>query len=294
MADRPRDPAEDGSAGRDAGDYTSQLPRPVDPWATRAGGPADQAGESTGQSDQPPGRPGTPGGDPGATVADQGGHPGSTAPDLPADSAAGGAREPAWSGRAGVPVRPAAGGGGTGDWPGPGGGTEGGGRPWWLPILIGVLVLLLVALVGLVIWWASTLDDSTDPGGPTPTAAPTATVPTSQPETEQPEPTEEQPEPTEEQTSEAPLVVVPTLTGLSLADARAELDERDLVYRLEQRGSDQPAGTVLETDPPAGTEVPPGTEILLVIAATNTEPTGPADPTGAAEPTGEPGDGDED
>ncbi|MFV2083961.1 PASTA domain-containing protein [Micromonospora sp. LOL_021] len=263
MADRPRDPAQDGSAGRDAGDYTSQLPRPVDPWATRAGGPGDQAGEPTGGSDQPAG------------------------------SAAGGAREPAWSGRAGVPVRPATGGGGTGDWPGPGG-SEGGGRPWWLPILIGVLALLLVALVGLVIWWASTLDDSTDPGGPTPTAAPTATVPTAQPETEQPEPTEEQPEPTEEQTTEAPVVVVPTLTGLPLADARAELDERDLVYRLEQRGSDQPAGTVLETDPPAGTEVPPGTEILLVIAATNTEPTGPAEPTGAAEPTGDPGDGDED
>lgn len=290
MADRPRDPAEDGSAGRDAGDYTSQLPRPVDPWATRVGGPGDQTGEPAGGSDQPPGRYATPGGDQGATVADQGGQPGSTAPDLPAGSA-GGSREPAWSGRAGVPVRPAAGGGGTGDWPGPGG-TEGNGRPWWLPILIGVLVLLLVALVGLVIWWASTLDDSTDPAEPTPTAAPTATVPTTQPETEQP-PTE-QPEPTEEQTTEAPLVVVPPLVGLPLADARAELDARDLVYRLEQRSSDQPAGTVLETDPPAGDEVPPGTEILLVIAASNSEPTEPGEPTAPGEPTGEPGDGDED
>ena len=300
MADRPRDPVEpveDGSARREVGDYTSQLPRPVDPWATRAGqptGPAQQPGDAT--SAQQPG---------GATAAQPTGpaqQPGGATSHYPTSptSPTSGSREPAWSGRAGVPVRPS---GGAGDGPSGWSGqpaAEGwdrpappgrDGRPWWLPILIGVLVLLLVVLVGALVWWASTLSDQQTPDddAPDPNPAPTATaaVPT-QPQPDQPETGEpEAPEPTAVQPTEA-TVAVPQLAGLPEAQARAKLDDLDLVYRLELRQSDQPAGTVIETNPSAGTPVPPGAEILLVVADSSSGPS--PEPTVSPSPTGEPTD----
>ncbi|WP_326550620.1 PASTA domain-containing protein [Micromonospora sp. NBC_01813] len=298
MADRPKDPLDDGSARREVGDYTSQLPRPVDPWGTRAGqptGPEQPPVDPT--SAQPPG--GAPPAQPTAPVSP----PGGATSQYPT-SETGGPREPAWSGRAGVPVRPSGGGGGgSGGWsgqpeaegwdrPGQPGTT---GRPWWLPILIGVLVLLLVALVGVLIWWASSLGDQQNPDDDAPDRdpVPTASAAPTQPQTDQPETDEPPaPEPTEEQPTEATTVPVPQLTGLSEAQARSALDDLDLVYRLQLQPSDQPAGTVIETDPPAGTQVEPGTEILLVVADAGSGQS--PEPTDSAEPTGEPTDGDDD
>ncbi|MFV2021829.1 PASTA domain-containing protein [Micromonospora sp. LOL_023] len=294
MADRPKDPLDDGSARREVGDYTSQLPRPVDPWGTHAGQPTGP--------EQPPLNPTSTQPPVDASPARP------TAPVPPAGGATsqyptnetGGSREPAWSGRAGVPVRPSDG-GGSGGWSGQPGAEGWGrpgqpgqtGRPWWLPILIGVLVLLLVALVGVLIWWASTLGDQQNPDAPDRDPVPTASAAPTQPQTDQPETGEPPaPEPTEEQPTEATTVPVPQIVGLSEAQARAALDDLDLVYRLELRRSDQPPGTVIETVPSAGTQVQPGTEILLVVAdaGSGQQP----EPTESPEPTGEPTDEDDD
>ncbi|MDG4762987.1 PASTA domain-containing protein [Solwaraspora sp. WMMD406] len=298
MADTPKDPFENGSTGRDAGDYTSQLPRPVDPWATRAGDRpadgddptmADPAGPGTTRPDQTSGHR-TPSGQGQPTApmppGDHGGPVGSTGSAGPVGPVGpvGPDREPAWSGRAGVPVRPAAADEpAPPEWPGPGGGP--GARPWWTPILIGVLVLVLVVLLGLLVWWLNGLgDDATEPENP-PTVAPTATLAPTQEATEA---ETDAPEPTPEQTTAAPVVAVPDLIGLTERQARAELDALGLVYRLELRDSDQPPGTVIDTDPSADSEVPPGSEVLLVISAADSEPSPepePTDPQPSAEPT---------
>ncbi|MDG4794778.1 PASTA domain-containing protein [Micromonospora sp. WMMD1082] len=190
----------------------------------------------------------------------------------------------AWSGRAEVPsVRPGA-------EREPSGGEwyadEQPGRPWWLPILWGVLLLLLLGLLGVGIWLArQALDEG---GSPPASPQPTRQTPTA---TASPSPTTRSPSPPPT-TSAAPAEVpVPPLVGLPEAAARALLDGLDLDYAVEYRPSDQPAGTVIATDPGAGELVAAGDEIRLVVAAaspspsvTTGEPT--TEPTATASPTG--------
>ncbi|WBB93619.1 PASTA domain-containing protein [Verrucosispora sp. WMMC514] len=190
----------------------------------------------------------------------------------------------AWSGRAEVPsLRPGvdrepAG----GDWYA----DDQPGRPWWLPILWGVLLLLLLALIGGGFWLASQGLDDEGPGSESP--SPTTQAP---PTTASPSPTTASPSaaPT---TSAAPAQVpVPPLVGLPEAAARAALDGLDLDYEVEYRPSDQPEGTVIATDPEAGELVAAGDEVRLVVAEaspspppTTGEPT--TEPTATASPTG--------
>ncbi|MFF5214068.1 PASTA domain-containing protein [Micromonospora sp. NPDC000442] len=190
----------------------------------------------------------------------------------------------AWSGRAEVPsVRPGvdrelAG----GDWYA----DEQPGRPWWLPILWGVLLLLLLGLIGGGFWLARQgLDDD----GPAPESpSPTTQAP---PPTASPSPTTASPSPAPT-TSAAPVEVpVPPLVGLPEAAARAALDGLDLDYRVEYRPSGQPEGTVIATDPEAGELVEAGDEVRLVVAAASPSPSPTTDepttePTATASPTG--------
>ncbi|MBQ1023145.1 PASTA domain-containing protein [Micromonospora sp. C95] len=191
----------------------------------------------------------------------------------------------AWSGRAEVPsVRPGvdrqpAG----GDWYA----DEQPGRPWWLPILWGVLLLLLLALIGGGFWLARQGLDGDGPASESP--SPTTQAP---PTTASPSPTTASPSPPPT-TSAAPAEVpVPPLVGLPEAAARAALDGLDLDYEVEYRPSDQPEGTVIATDPEAGELVAAGDEVRLVVASaspspsppTTTEP--PTEPTATASPTG--------
>ncbi|MEV6691257.1 PASTA domain-containing protein [Micromonospora sp. NPDC051196] len=195
-----------------------------------------------------------------------------------------------WSGRAEVPpLRPgddrelAA-----GEWYG----DEQAGRRWWLPIVWGIVLLLLVGLLGVGLWLARQAVDEGGSAPPSPQPT-TSTAPTSVSASPTRSPSAA---PT---TSSAPAALpMPPLIGLSEEAARALLDQLDLEHQVEYRPSEQPAGTVIATDPAAGDPVESGDVVRLVVATaspspsttaptagpTTTEPT--ADPTVTSSPTG--------
>jgi len=179
-----------------------------------------------------------------------------------------GATSPAWTGRAEVrPPRPGrAGDFPSGDWdvvPPP---REPRGK-WWTPIVVGIAVLVLLALLGWGIWLilqASADDDETPaPAASASVAAPETTETTSRPPTTEPTTTPSTTEPT------GPAeVTIPALKGLSSAEARQALDRTGLAYRLRfVTSADAPAGTVIDSDPAEGQKVPSDTTVTLIIAA---------------------------
>jgi beta-lactam-binding protein with PASTA domain len=90
-------------------------------------------------------------------------------------------------------------------------------------------------------------------------------------------------------TTAVALVAVPPLAGLDESIARDILDDLGLGARTETRESNErPAGTVIETDPGAGEQVPVGEVITLIIA---TEPPPTAPPTTEPPATESPGTG---
>ncbi|RGC68888.1 PASTA domain protein [Micromonospora sp. MW-13] len=191
-----------------------------------------------------------------------------------------------WSGRAGVPPpRPA-------DYRDPAGedwyAEDQPGRRWWTPILLGVLALLLAGLLGAGLWLLASTDDSPGPGDTSsarPTTAPATTgAPTTEATTAGPSTT---PPSTTPPSTTRPAVPMPPLVGLSRATAELVLDQLGIEHRVEARESDQPAGTVLETDPGAGELVPAGEEVTLVVAAAPTPASSAAEPsaTRASSPT---------
>jgi len=176
-----------------------------------------------------------------------------------------GGGEQAWSGRAEVrPPRADQYDDTAADWS-----TERPSEPrgkWWMPILIGVIALILLALLGWGIYLiAQNQDDSSTPV-PTPTAppTPTATVATTAPPTTAPVPT----------TPATPQVVtVPALRGLSQDAAEQALSRRGLSTRLKYRNSTEaPPGTVIDSDPAEGQEVPPDSVVTLIIARAQPSP----------------------
>jgi PASTA domain len=184
------------------------------------------------------------------------------------------AQEAAWAGRATVrPPRSAEYGTTAADWdalPPPEEEPRG---KWWMPIVIGIVALLLLGLLG---WGIYLIVQNSDEGAGTPAPAPSVTAPATEPATTPPttrpttEPTTTPPttEPTET------AITVPALVGLSQQEAQQALDRRGLNYRLIFRTSDNaPAGTVIDSDPAEGQEVPPDTQVTLVIAtAATTDP----------------------
>ncbi|MEE6258555.1 PASTA domain-containing protein [Plantactinospora sonchi] len=190
-------------------------------------------------------------------------------------------REPAWAGRAEVPVRRAYDPGAPTptDWSYS---EEQDGRRWWLPILVGVIGLVLLAVL-LVAGWV--IVDSVRRGTPgPPTATPSAatsgatSAPTSAPPTTA--------APTTPSATPATAVSVPPLVGLPESAAIALLEQLGLTPELRFEPSDEPAGTVLATEPEEGAEVTPGDVVVLVIA--EPEPPTPPATTGAVPtaPTG--------
>lgn len=62
-------------------------------------------------------------------------------------------------------------------------------------------------------------------------------------------------------------VEVPATRMISLAEARASLDRRGFEYRIRyETDATQPPGVVLDSEPPEGMEVLPGTVVTLVVA----------------------------
>lgn len=180
----------------------------------------------------------------------------------------------AWAGRAGVPPPDAAvrGPAPTELVPPP----EDGGR-WWMPIVVGIVGLLLLAALITGIWLIYNAN-KVEPN-PTPTPSPTL-APTSAPATSAAPATTSAPPPTT-----APAGVrVPQLVGLTDQEAREALDGLGLSYRLVYRPAEGAPNTVIETDPAEGEVVPSGTEITLVIASPLT-PTEPLTPAPTVEPT---------
>jgi hypothetical protein len=144
---------------------------------------------------------------------------------------------------------------------------------WWMPILVGIIGLILVALLGWGVWLIIQAQDNSDqtpaPVPATSAAAPATTPPATAPTTEPPttEPTTTEPTQT--------AVTVPALRGLSQQDAIQALSRRGLSSRLRYMSSDDAnPGTVIDSDPEEGQEVPPDTTVTLIIAAPPTTASG--------------------
>jgi hypothetical protein len=142
---------------------------------------------------------------------------------------------------------------------------------WWLPILIGIIALVLLALLGWGIYLIAQHqgDDSTPPPAPTTAPAPTATVPTTAapttagPTTAAPATTAATPQ----------QVTVPALRGLSQDAAQRALSRRGLSARLKfQASTEAPPGTVIDSDPAEGQQVPPDSVVTLIIASASPSP----------------------
>lgn len=153
-------------------------------------------------------------------------------------------------------------------------------RRWWLPVVLGLVALVLLALLGTGLWLI--LRGSDDSGPVTPvTPALTASATPAEPSPSTPG----TPSPaltTPPSPTERAQVVVPRLVGLDSDTAQSTLDRLGLTTRLTSRPDPvaQP-GTVLEVDPAEGSVVPAGTRVTLVIASAPPSPAelSPALPT---------------
>ncbi len=102
--------------------------------------------------------------------------------------------------------------------------------------------------------------------GPEPTPSPTpAATPTPGPREPTPKPTAA---PTPKPTPKPTPVVVPDVKGMPEADAIVELDEADLKAGERTRKSNESieSGSVIKTDPAAGSSVQPNTKVDLVVS----------------------------
>ncbi len=142
---------------------------------------------------------------------------------------------------------------------------------WWLPIVIGIVGLVLLALLGWGIYLIAQHQGNDSTPAPAPTVAPTPTVaaPTTAPTTAAPTtaaaPTTTAPSPEE--------VGVPALRGLTQDAAQQALSSRGLSARLKFRATTEaPPGTVIDSDPAEGQDVPPGSVVTLFIASAGPSP----------------------
>jgi hypothetical protein len=138
---------------------------------------------------------------------------------------------------------------------------------WWMPILVGFIALVLLAALAFGIYLIVQNTGGGDAPAPVipttvatteaPTAPPT-TEPSSEPTTPSPTPSTSEPATTE--------ITVPALVGRSLTEAEAALTTMNLNWRVLYLDNKALPGTVIDSDPAEGQEVPPDTRITLVVA----------------------------
>jgi hypothetical protein len=244
----------------DKPDDATQIGPPVDPWHA-ADDDATQVG--------PPLRPSTP-----HDATRVAGAPVSGAPISGAPVSGGGAPrahgagpgtgpDPAkWTARAGVrppgspaSTRPAA-------WEEEGPAVDPyGGRSWFTPIAVALIVLILLAVLAVGGWL---IYRATQSGGPSdePSGEPTASTPavTSAPPTSAPA--------TSAPPTTAPaMVAVPEVIGDTEAEATAKFTVAGIRVEIVRRvTTDQPAGRVVATTPGPGAMVPVGSTVQVVVA----------------------------
>ncbi len=173
---------------------------------------------------------------------------------------------------------------------------------WWIPALV---IGLLLAAIGIVLWlFASDILGGREEASPTPTlvevpevigmrvrAAEEAIVqaglelgerieqPITDPATQRPGIVVDQdPAPFETVPEGTPVVLtvlvppeavtIPPVAGMSLEDARAALETLGfVVVGTREEPSEDPAGQVIGTDPPAGTPAPYGSEVTIIVSS---------------------------
>lgn len=137
-----------------------------------------------------------------------------------------------------------------------------------MPILLGVIALFLLAVLGFGVWLIVQASQGGPASGPRPVPTPSATsAPSPAPQgSPTPSPSTTTQTPTT-RTTPPGAVPMPILVGLPEAVAREVLDQLGLTYQIRFRtGSGWPSGTVIETDPRAGTPVLPNQRVTLVVA----------------------------
>ncbi|MCU7729772.1 PASTA domain-containing protein [Actinoplanes sp. KI2] len=153
---------------------------------------------------------------------------------------------------------------------------------WWMPIVVGIVVLLLLGVLAWAIYVI--VQNSSEQPSPVTTTPPTTVATTAAsspaPSTAPSSPPSTEPStiPTTTATTQEPTaaVTVPALRGLPLAEARVALSRTGLPYRVLYRNSTAAPGTVIDSDPAEGQEVPPDTRVTIVVAQQSDATTTPA------------------
>jgi hypothetical protein len=152
------------------------------------------------------------------------------------------------------------------------------GRSWFTPIILGVVALLLVVALtaGVLLIYRATHNGNPAAG---PSASPTP-IATSE---EAPSPVASSASPSASASESLPFPM-PNVVGSPAATAQAQLSGMGLVVTLTNRPDAKATpGTVLETQPPAGVLVAPGSPVVLVVAVAPPPPVSSA-PASSASP----------
>lgn len=152
---------------------------------------------------------------------------------------------------------------------------------WWMPILVGIILLILLGLLG----WGIYIIVQNSGGNDEPAVTTSSAASVSASASASASPSSE-PATTQATTEPTGAIPIPALKGLAVDDAKNALKAQNLRYRLIYQPSDSPAGTVIDSDPAEGQEVPPDTTVTLVVASAPTSsPTPSASVTPSASPS---------
>jgi hypothetical protein len=173
-----------------------------------------------------------------------------------------------WAARAGVPRPEAA----DEEWVP----TEEPAGIWWLPLALGIGGLLLLAAVGVGVWFAFRHSGN----APAPVASATVTA---SPAAPSPTPTAS---PTPSPSPTSALVSLPDLRGVAAGDAQQTLVNAGLTPVVRNQVDDSvPVGVVIGTDPPAGSQVPVGSTVTLLVAVAPPTSAAPSPPKPSKSPS---------